>query len=441
MLGGAALATAGAAQTPALPPTDPCAADPTCRHASAAELFALADSLVAEGDLARAQSILEALTADPDPELRAEARFRLAAIRERRGDLSGAVDALRSLLGEKPDAQRARLELGRLLALQGNDRAARRELRRAAANGLPADVAQTVRRFSTALSALKRRGFSADLAFAPDSNVNRSTSDKYVDTVIAPFELDPDAREQSGIAVSVGAEAYSRDRVLGTTLLTRAGAHGDFFIGKKRFNDIQFSLTSGPELTTAIGRIRPALVHERRWYGGRAYSTGYGAALNWLTAPSAQSQLQIDVSAVRQSIRRNAVLDGTRYAASVTFDHSFTPETSARLALRGAILDAAARPESLHQAGGDALVAHVFAFATIFAQAGYTRTQGLAPLALFGKTRRDDRIDLAAGTIAHGLEYRGFAPLVRIIYTDSRSNLALYDYRRTRVEFGFTREF
>ncbi|HKT14895.1 MAG TPA: surface lipoprotein assembly modifier [Allosphingosinicella sp.] len=440
-LGGAVFAAAASAQTPALPQTDPCAADPSCRHASAAELFALADSQVADGDLAGAQSILEALTADPDPELRAEARFRLAAIRERRGDLAGAIGALRDLLGEKPGAQRARLELGRLLALQGNDKAARRELRRATAGGLPADVAQTVRRFSTALNALKRRGVSIDIAIAADSNINRSTNDKYVDTVIAPFELDPDARGQSGIAVSLGGEAYSRDRILGTTLLTRAGARGDFFLGKKRFNDIQLSVTSGPEIATGIGRIRPALVHERRWYGGRAYSAGYGAALNWLAAPGAKSQLQIDVSAVRQSIRRNAFLDGTRYAASATYDHGFTPETSARFALRGAILDAKARPESLHQAGADMVVAHVFAAATIFAQAGYTRTQGLAPLALFGKTRRDDRIDLAAGLIARGLAFRGFAPLVRLIYTDSRSNLALYDYRRARVEFGLTREF
>jgi hypothetical protein len=51
-------------------------------QASAAQLFALADKLYAEGDLAGAAGILEALTRDKHAELRAEARFRLAAVRE-----------------------------------------------------------------------------------------------------------------------------------------------------------------------------------------------------------------------------------------------------------------------------------------------------------------------------------------------------------------------
>jgi hypothetical protein len=144
---------------------------------------------------------------------------------------------------------------------------------------------------------------------------------------------------------------------------------------------------------------------------------------------------------LRQSIRRNAVLDGYRYAVSVAFDHSFTPETSARIAVRGAALDAAVLPESLRQIGGDALMAHIFDFGTVFAQAGYTGIWGRAPLALFGKTRKDDRIDLSAGIIANALEYRGFVPLLRFIYTNSKSNLALYDFGRARLELGLSREF
>jgi tetratricopeptide (TPR) repeat protein len=441
LLLGLVFAASAAAQAPPVPAPDPCAGDPRCRQASAAELFAAADAAAAEGDLLGAQHILEALTADPDPELRAEARFRLAAVREARGDLDGAVGALRELLAEKPQTQSARLELARILARQGKEGEAQRELRQAEAAGLPTDVARTVRRFSTSLGALKRRGASVELAVVADSNVNRGSGDLFIDTVIAPFELSPDARRQAGPGVSLGGVLWSRDSLLGATFLTRAGVYADLFPGKGRFNDIQLSLTSGPELATPLGRIRPALAYERRWFGGERYSAGYGGALNWQMLQSERDQVQLDAAIVHQSVHNSIVLDGTRYAAAVAWDHAFTPETSTRLTVRGAVLDAFVRPESLRLAGGDLLAAHRFPPATLFAQAGYTRTWGLARLLLFGKTRADDRIDLTAGVIVHRLEFSGFTPLARLIYTRSRSNIEIYDYARVRLEIGVTREF
>src|SRR5689334_22151870 len=78
---------------------------------TAAQLFALADQLYANGDKEGAADILRGLTQDKHPELRAEARFRLAAVLESMGDLKGAARTLRELLGEQPGANRARLEL------------------------------------------------------------------------------------------------------------------------------------------------------------------------------------------------------------------------------------------------------------------------------------------------------------------------------------------
>lgn len=440
----AAPVTQAVAQTAAQPPSpaaDPCAGDPSCRQVSAAELFALADAAAAEGDLEGAEEMLVALTGDPDPELRAEARFRLAALREKRGNLAGAVEALRALLAEKPDAQRARLELGRILAAQGDDAGARRALREAQAAGLPADVAWTVRRYSTALRSLKKRGGAIEIAVGIDSNVNRSTSDKFIGTIIAPFELLPDARRQSGLGVSLSGEAYSRDRILGATLLTRIGAYAELFPGKSRFDDVQASVSSGPELAAGAGRIRPALIYERRWYGGHRYSEGYGGGANWLMRAGESSQLQIDGSIVHQSITGNRFQDGERYALAATYDHSFSPRSSARVTLRGAALDAAARPESLRQGGADVLVVRDLAPMTLFAQIGYTRTEGRAPIFLFGVTRADDRFDAVAGAVLHRLAIAAFVPLARLTYTDSRSNLALYDYRRARFDLALTRQF
>ena len=246
--------------------------------------------------------------------------------------------------------------------------------------------------------------------------------------MIAPFELDPDARGQSGVGFSLGGQAWSRDSLLGGTLLTRTGAHGDFF-SKGRFNDVQFVLSSGPEFNSGLGRLRPALTHERRWYGGDRYSKGVGVSLNWLTLRSASAQVEIDGSVIRQSINNNIFLDGYRYFLSAAYDRAFSAATSARVVIRGSVLDAEAKPELLRQGGIDGLLAQILAPASLFVQGGYTKTDGRAPIALFGKTRDDDRFDIGAGVVAHGLSYAGFAPLVRLTYTNSSSNIELYNYQ------------
>ena len=433
-----AIALAQAAPGAAAPADDCTGQD--CVRASAAQLFVLADRLFADGDLAGAAGILEALTHDKNVELRAEARFRLAAVREKMGDLPGAVQALGELLSEQPDANPARLELARILSRMGKVKEARAELARAEAAGLPPEVEQNVRRFSSALQSRRKRGLSLDLASGPDSNINRATSANYVDTIIAPFELDPDARAQSGVGFSVGAVAFSRDDPLGIGLLTRAGLHADLF-GKSRFNDIQLNLDSGPELGTPLGRLRPAILYERRWYGGDPYSTGIGGAVNLLKGFGTRTQVELDASRLRQRIDPNRGQDGWRTTLGISVLRSLGSDASARLTLRGANLDARVEPESLRQRTASLLLARQFTPLTLFGEAGYTRTKGVEPLFLFGKTRRDRRLDLAGGLIFNRLRLGGFAPLVRVTYSDSKANIAIYDYRRTRLDFGLSRSF
>ena len=436
----AAASLAATSQQALAPPADPCAGEANCAQASAAQLFDLADKLFAAGDLDGAEEILIALQQDPHLELRSEARFRLAALREKKGDLDGAIAALRDLLAEQPDANPPRLELARLLARKGDAAAARAELKRASAAGLPPEVQATVQTFSSSLVSQRRRGASLELVGGPDSNMNRSTSDRYIDTIIAPFELDPDARGQSGIGFGAGGQLWSRNRVAGMEWLSRLGAHADLFT-KSQFNDIQLGLSSGPEVQTGIGRLRVAAQLERRWYGGDPYSKGYGGAVDWLSPVWDNGQFSADASIVRQFIHNNAVLDGTRYAAGLAYDRALGSLTTARVSLRFSALDAEAEPESVRQLGGDLLLAHRFVPVTAFAQLGYGGSWGLAPLALFGRTRDDKRFDLGGGLIFNSLRFAGFAPLARLSYTTSRSNIALYDYKRTRLDFGFSREF
>lgn len=419
---------------------DPCANDPHCVRASAPQLFVAAEQLAKAGDLAGAAVLLDALTADPDLQYRTEARFRLAALREKAGDRRGAIAALRALLADKPDAQRARLELGRLLSLEGDAAAAHAEFDRARQRGLPPDVARTVNRFSSAIVADRKRGGSVELVAAFDSNINRATQDRYLDTVIAPFLLDGDARARSGVGLGLGLQLHSRDQLGGVTLLSQAGAHADLFAAS-RFDDVQLSLASGPELAVGGGRLRLAALGEARWFGGHPYSRGLGASIGLTGQVGATGQLELAASATHQRVDPDPLQSGERYSLSLSYARGSASGTSFRLGARAAAIDARARPNSLIQGTLDALVAHDFGPVTLFGQVAGSRLAGAAPLALFGKPRRDWRLDLAAGASWTAARIAGFTPLARLLFTDAHSTIGLYTYRRLRAEVGLARDF
>lgn len=437
------LAAAALAQTPttaATTPTDTCTAEQGCVRTGAAQLFQLADTLFNQGDFAGAAGILEALTHDVHLELRAEARFRLAAVREKMGDLPGAAQALRELLAEQPGANPARLELARILSRMGDAKAARAELAIAQAAGLPPDVEQNVRRFSSALRTTRKRGLTVELTAGPDSNVNRSTSSLFVDTIIAPFELDADARRQGALGYSGSVRGYSRDRLGHVTLLSNAAVRADLST-KPRFNDVQLALDSGPEISLGPTRVRPSALYERRWFGGDRYSSGLGGQVELLAPLRSTTQLGLSASHVRQTIAKDSGQDGWRTALNADVTQALGSGATARASLRYASLNARLNPESLRQLGGGLLLARQWRPVTLFGEVDYTRTHGIEPLFLFGKTRRDRRWDLTAGAIFNRASVGGFSPLVRLTHSDSRANIALFDYRRTRLDIGVTRTF
>ena len=134
------------------------------------------------------------------------------------------------------------------------------------------------------------------------------------------------------------------------------------------------------------------------------------------------------------------MLDGTRYAAALTYDRALSADTTARFNLRGAILDAKEKAEGLRQVSSQLIVAHDLGFANLFGDAGFTKARGRGELQLFGKTRDDHRVDFGAGIVARRT-FSGFAPVLRLTHSRSWSNIEIYDFKRTRLDAGITRQF
>ncbi len=432
----AAFASAGAAA--ATQDVD-CAGHSCVAGLSAKDLFALAAQEEAAGRVDEAERFLEALTKDPNIEYRSEARFRLGKLKEKLGDRQGALSQYRRLLDEKPDAQRVRLEVARLLALVGDEASARRELRRAQASGLPEDVARVVDQFAIALRSRRKLGGTFEIALAPDSNINTATDRQTINTVIADIPLSDGARQQSGIGLSLAGQGFLRVPVSGQPVSVQLAGRADLY-RKSAFRDISASLTAGPEFQLGRARLRPALLLNTRFYGDHQYSSAYGATLEALAVPSRTSQIQAELSFANTRYQLNPAQNGTSYSANVTFERALSARFSGRIGTTAVRQTAADPGYASTSFGGDILLARQLGSLTVFGQAGLTRVIGDGRLFLFGATRRDTRWSATTGMLWRRWQVFGFSPVIRISHTQSRSSLDIYDYKRTRAEFALSRD-
>lgn len=408
---------------------------------SASSLFELARKSLEIGDAETADVIYTALANDPDVEVRTEARWRHALLLQGLGKKSEAAVLLRHILDEKPDAQRVRLELAKLLLEMGDEPGARRELRAAQAGKLPPEVAQVVEFFSSALRSRKPIGASVELAIAPDTNINRATRADTLDTIIAPLELSDDAKAQSGIGLTAGLQAYARTPIDDNwKLLVRASGRGSFY-RKSAFNDVGAALQIGTELNTTKSRIAPSIGRSYRWFGGHHYATTDTASVSWQYQIGKRAQLETSASIGYANYKLNDLQDGTIYDADIALDRALSPVTGVRVGVNGQRQDAR-DPGSATKAGGVSLLAwHQFGRTSVFLSGQYRHLEADARIFLYPERRREDYLSIGGGATLRQFTFKQFAPLVRVQYEKNSSTVGIYDFDRVSVNLGITRAF
>ncbi|BAK65549.1 hypothetical protein SLG_08740 [Sphingobium sp. SYK-6] len=408
---------------------------------SAAQLFDIADQARVAGRLADAEAIYAALARDPDGEVRAEARFRLGMMQADQGRNADAALTFRALLDERPKAARVRLELARVLAAMGEEGRARQQLRQAQASGLPPDVAQVVDRFATALRSNRRFGGNFELAMAPDSNVNRATDARELDTVIAPLNLSDDARQQSGIGLHLTGQVFAR---LGLTprltLVPRLSGDGTFY-GKSQFNDLSGSALLGFEWQAGGTRLMPSFGATWRTYGGRAYARTATADLRLTQRVGRRAQSEVGFSYGRTHYLFNEMQDGDLFNLSAGIERALSPRTGIGVTLSGT-RQTARDPGFSTAAGGVTLLGwRDMGRMTVFGHVTARRLESDARLFPFTERRKEWFLRGAAGATFRQIEVAGFSPVVRLAYERNISTVGIYDYRRTTIDLGITRAF
>lgn len=405
------------------------------------EMFVLADRAARKDDLATAEAVYRALATNPAVEIRSEARFRLAMLLASKRRLTDAALLLRAILDEQPNAQRVRIELAGVLAMMGDESAARRELRAAQAGTLPPEVAQMIDRFSAALRARKPFGGSLQVAIASDSNVNRATRSDTVGTVIGDFVLNEDAQARSGKGLSLEGQIYGRlplnkDHAL---LATLSGA-GDFY-RKSRFNDVTLNAKVGPELQLGKERVNLRAGVRRRWFGGDRLSTAVGGQIDVARPLTPVSQIRAFASGDRVRHHRNPAESGWMLVGSAVVETALSQQSGVGIGLSG-IRQALRSPGYSTTSGQATLFGYrELGKTTVSVVTSLARLEADERLLLFPERRREWLARGMIGATWRQIVIAGFAPTIEFVVERNRSSIEIYDYRRAAIEFGITRAF
>lgn len=409
--------------------------------ANSEQMLLLAARAMATQQDALAIKILETLLKDPELKVRNEARFRLAMLASNERRWREAGEYLRAILDEEPGAQRARLELARVQAEMGELDASRRTLREAQAGQLPPDVARLVERFSAALRERKPFGLNVQIAIAPDSNINRATRSGTLGTILGDFELDDDARQSSGVGLTMSSEAYYRKPLSAkTSLLARAGFSGNFYRAD-RFNDLTAIGAIGPEFPLWGGRANLLLGGQRRWFGGERYNDALDANLQWQRPLGRRAQLRTGLSYSRSFFQFNELQDSDTFAGFASYERALSQRAGVSVTIGGTRQIAADPAYSI--ASGQISVTgwRGFGRTTLFASAIYQHLEADRRLAIYPSRRKEDFLRLSLGATFRSLSWKGWAPQVKLMWEDNSSPIEIYRYDRWRGEFGLTRVF
>ena len=372
---------------------------------------------------------------------------------ERRELYDKAIDAFRSILVNRPDLVRVRLELARTFFLKGQDGLARRHFEAVLAGGVPPPVAANIQQFLTVMRARKRWTGYFGAAIAPDSNLNAASESEiiYIDTVFGrlPFTREGEVGAESGFGLSVwGGGEYQREQPGNERLRLRIG--GDVAVREYPGSDFDqhFVATHVGPRWVAGPRTDFSLLAtaQRQWLGGESYSDEFGARLELDRRLTPGIWARGSAAYRHRDHLFHDFLDGPVADFSASF--AWTPAPVLRIHMTVGYTREHAASEHWRNLSrwvrlGTSLALPLgFTVGTsILARRTYYDGAGQAHLTLRGRPRRDRIRSFSLSVLNRALTLYGFSPQLALIHDTRLTNAQAQDYDRNRAELRFVRQF
>ena len=403
--------------------------------------FQSAEALVSSSNYSEAEVVLQNTRfqgAEAIP-----AAYLLAVVYARTNRLDEAEKLLRDILVREPDIDAVRIELIKILALQGKRQGAGYHLNRLTDT---ADLA----RDQDQLAQLSRRigtteGFSLSgyFSLAPSTNINDGTSQSTVMIGGLPFVIANGAREQSGIGVRAGVVAgYSHALTEETSAYASVSA-GFSDYSNREFDKQQGELRAGLRHDQLRYSLQAEAIADRHSHNRKAQSRGFGGRVSGKWNVSQGWWISAEIIQMYRSFDGNPGADASTTRATGSVRHAFSRRLTMSAGGSFEKESVSARPwNSYDSFSGTLGVEMPIAYGVRVMAALTAGARDYKDLYPGLRLAREDRFWEVRGSFSKdNFQIAGFSPIVGVFHKRQRSNIAFYDFQSSGMDLTFTRGF
>lgn len=441
------LAVVAAGHAAAEPLIDRCEASVCRARLTPNQLLDEVQALVTQARYAEARPMLAALA--QVPALKLQYRFLSGYVAQQTNDLDGAASFYRAILVDDPKQTRVRLELARVMILQGRTQSADRQFRLAEQDAeLPPEIARTIRAARDVIRSKRAWSLNIDAGIAPDSNINNATSADSINVYLGgqqvPLTLDESARPRSGLgrtgSIDAGLRLPMSDAAL---MLVDVDAIGTDYDGAT-FDDFAYEAAVGPELrVNERTRVRMQAVGAQRVYGNRIATRQFGLKGGGETMLTQRTRLGIQLDARRTNARFDDSFSGWQIGGYATLERAVAKAIVASAGVFGRRDALKANAYSSTEGGVIAGVGGELPFGLNVGISGTaSRAVYDAPVLLFSpEPRKDWRYSARATLGVRAFRVAGLSPSMSLTVSRIDSSIGYYANTRARVRFALARYF
>jgi tetratricopeptide (TPR) repeat protein len=405
-----------------------------------------ADVLIKEGKPRAALKLLAPLAGENAGNAEYHYLAGIAAIDT--GELDFAVSSLKEALRIRPELVQARAELGRARLLMGDYLAAYFEFEAVKRANPPPEVLagidSYVDRLHQAVTAQRKRfGGALSFGFGYDSNVNTATSAQQITLPLfggIVATLDAAGQAQSDAFYALGAEVGGYYPLTANAeLVGGASARAKLNADVKDFDYSTAGLAGGVRFDLGANQFGVIGNYEELIFDHLRTRETAGVNADWRRVVHPLVELTVFGQFSRLTYPRERLRDVDRQVVGVGLIPAAFGKRLTYMPPLAAVYFGEERtvnsgvPHLGHELWGarSTLLFFFNSRTAVFAGASYERREYGGPDPLFLVTRLDRQFDLTAG-VSYGLS-KDWTLLPALSYTDNRSSLEVFQYRRTAV--------
>ena len=368
----------------------------------------------------------------------------------KKGDIEEAIHIYRRILDERPDFVRARFELA--LCYIADERWDRADyyLRMAmAAENLPDDVKQVMESYRYLIRKNKNWDFWFDYGVAPNARASIADSNNVCmgDVRNGICEQLTDVKDKSGTYFGAGADyefklsddwRWKSDTEFHTNLYE-----------KDKYNDLYLSGSTGPRYVWDKGDIWVAGVVGRGWYGREKYVWSYGAKIDtnydW-TCKLSSGLIVLFANNVYDEYNR--LMGGQTYTAVPHFTYYI--DSTKYISLLGEVGRETAKVDSFANYnygaglgfGMEMPYGFIVYLESYFLAANYDGEIDVVKHGVSKRVKEKDVSQKYTLSLSNAkIEFFDFIPILKINYTNNKSNVPIYEHDKWSLGVSIKRKF